>query len=314
MVSVIMPAFNAEKFIRESIDSVIQQNYTDWELIIVDDGSTDSTQEIILEYVHSDSRIKYFFQENGMQGKARNLGISKSRGEFIAFLDSDDLWLEQKLEKQVAVLDEQTVDLVFSDGFRFKSKDPQIKYPFNITPGFYNEIDGLSKFIYGNKIPILSVLVRKTSIVQAGGFCEHPEIQGVEDYHLWLTLLSQGNTFLGMPEKLVKYRLHEGQSTHYDPLCHEQILLVLNQNFTPSENFKKHVKRSKLIWCKSWYLHHANSLREATKILNVMEGILSEPNLLRITRFLLNKLGIRSSKIVLNMWILIKLKIHQINF
>src|SRR5215467_11570142 len=101
LVSIIMPAYNAEKYIADSIRSVLAQTYTDWELIVVVDGSTDNTASLVQQFVTRDSRIKYFFQENGRLGKARNTGIKNASGSLIAFLDSDDLWLETKLELQL---------------------------------------------------------------------------------------------------------------------------------------------------------------------------------------------------------------------
>src|SRR5262249_61710555 len=98
LVSIIMPAYNAGKYIADSIQSVLAQTYSDWELIVVDDGSTDNTATVVQQFVTRDSRIKYFFQENGRLGKARNTGIKNASGSLIAFLDSDDLWLETQLE------------------------------------------------------------------------------------------------------------------------------------------------------------------------------------------------------------------------
>src|SRR5690349_25117803 len=100
LISVIMPAYNAEKFVAESISSVITQTYKNWELIIVDDGSTDNTKNIIEEFAKHDARIKYIYQENAKQGKARNTGIAMAKSGLVAFLDADDLWLPQMLESQ----------------------------------------------------------------------------------------------------------------------------------------------------------------------------------------------------------------------
>src|ERR1700759_692275 len=97
LVSVITPAYNAGNFIHETIDSVIAQTYTNWELIIIDDGSTDNTAAIVKQYVVRDSRIKYLYQQNGKQGKARNNGMTHSSGTIIAFLDADDTWTPHKL-------------------------------------------------------------------------------------------------------------------------------------------------------------------------------------------------------------------------
>src|SRR5205809_3501840 len=106
LVSVIMPAYNAGKFITESIESVIAQTYAYWELLIVDDGSTDNTKNVIQNFSEKDKKIRYFFQANGKQGKARNMALSYASGNYIAFLDADDIWLPQKLEVQVKEIEE----------------------------------------------------------------------------------------------------------------------------------------------------------------------------------------------------------------
>jgi len=104
LISVVMPAYNSEAFIPEAIESVIGQTYTNWELIIVDDGSTDNTSQIVAGYKEADNRIRYFFQNNSGPAVARNKGIKESRGKYIAFLDSDDIWYLDKLEKQMNFL------------------------------------------------------------------------------------------------------------------------------------------------------------------------------------------------------------------
>src|SRR5215471_21565982 len=114
LISVIMPAYNAEQFISESINSVINQTYRNWELIIVDDGSTDKTKEIITEFQKANQRIKYFYQQNSKQGKARNTGIENSKAGLIAFLDADDLWVPEMLETQFDLLKKTGANLAFS--------------------------------------------------------------------------------------------------------------------------------------------------------------------------------------------------------
>src|ERR1700744_5385897 len=98
LISIIMPAYNAENFIGSAIESVLDQTYLNWELIVVNDGSTDQTAAIVETFAASDKRIKCISQPNMRQGAARNTGIKNSRGDLIAFLDADDLWLPGKLE------------------------------------------------------------------------------------------------------------------------------------------------------------------------------------------------------------------------
>lgn len=116
--SVIMPAYNSEKTISNAIDSVVNQSFYNWELIIVDDGSIDNTKKICEEYIGKDERIKYYHRENSGPGASRNFAISKSNGEFIAFLDSDDYWNEHFLELIYKSIEGNNSDLVFYDVVR----------------------------------------------------------------------------------------------------------------------------------------------------------------------------------------------------
>jgi glycosyltransferase involved in cell wall biosynthesis len=107
LVSVIMPAYNAEKFIAESIESVIAQSYNNWELLVVDDGSTDNSKRIIKDFCKKDERIKYFYQPNSKPGRARNSALKRASGRYVAFLDADDVWLSEKLKVQLKEIDEK---------------------------------------------------------------------------------------------------------------------------------------------------------------------------------------------------------------
>ena len=105
MVSVVIPTHNRVEFIGETVDSVLAQTYTDLEVIIVDDGSSDGTGDYIRSRYADDSRVRYIWQENAERSAARNRGIDEARGEFVAFLDSDDLWLPKKLELQMQIME-----------------------------------------------------------------------------------------------------------------------------------------------------------------------------------------------------------------
>ena len=123
LVSVIMPAYNAEKYISESIDSVLAQSYQNWELLITDDRSSDNTQRIVEDYCINDKRIKLFInKENGGAGVARNNSIKEANGRFIAFLDSDDQWLPEKLNKQITFMLKNNYAFTFTAYQKIKGK------------------------------------------------------------------------------------------------------------------------------------------------------------------------------------------------
>jgi len=115
MISIIIPAYNAEKYISETINSVLNQTYNDWELIIVDDGSTDDTAKIVKAFCEKDNRIQYFYKKNSGVSDTRNYGMEKSKGEYIALLDADDLWNEDKLFTIINIFNKNNIDWVFSD-------------------------------------------------------------------------------------------------------------------------------------------------------------------------------------------------------
>ncbi|OWK71758.1 glycosyltransferase family 2 protein [Pedobacter sp. AJM] len=211
LVSVIMPAFNAALYIGEAIESVINQTFRNWELLIVNDGSTDATEEIILDFEKKDRRIKYLFQENGKQGKARNLGIAHSVGKYIAFLDADDLWVSNKLAIQVTYLiANPEIDLIFSQGYSLNQNEPT---DFDVLVKPLWTIQDLPLFIEKNQIPILSVVVKKKCLNEVSNFIEDLNIQYGEDYYLWLKLLYNNDTFCSINNRLFYYRLHRDQST-----------------------------------------------------------------------------------------------------
>jgi len=212
LVSIIMPAYNAGNYIAASIQSVLAQTYPDWELIVVDDGSTDNTANVIQQFVRRDGRVKYIFQENGRLGKARNTGIMNSGGPLIAFLDSDDLWVETKLEKQTQAMVEQDVDVVFSDCYIFRDQNTADETTtFKSLVGRFAGPDILDLLIRQNRIPVLTILLKRTALQRVGWFDE--PITGCEDYDLWLRLAKANADFYGMADVLARYRRHDAAMT-----------------------------------------------------------------------------------------------------
>lgn len=199
-VSVIIPCYNCAEFISQAIDSVLIQN-VHWELIIVDDGSTDGSKAIIQTFVNQDSRIKYLaLDKNSGASKARNAGIQKAKNRYIAFLDSDDYWLPNKLAKQLESMQSQNLSLSYSS-YQFVDKAGQYLGEF-ITKPFVNYHD-LLKTCCINCSTVVCDRQRLTKLY-------FPNIDHHEDYALWLSILKTTQTVAGILEPLAVYRMHKG--------------------------------------------------------------------------------------------------------
>lgn len=207
-----MPAYNAETFIRKSIASVQEQTYTNWELLIVDDGSSDHTAAIIQEMMQHDNRIKYYYQQNAKQAKARNKGLKEASGKIIAFIDADDCWMQHKLETQFAFLQSTNADLVFADTTVFDENGKVYMDSWGVTDAVYSGDAAVLGFMQDNKAPLLTVMVKKESVLKEGGFNEAVEMQYVEDYDLWLRMLQHGANFASSKEKLARYHWNTKKS------------------------------------------------------------------------------------------------------
>ncbi len=207
LISIIMPAYNAEQFIEESIKSVIGQSYQRWELLIINDGSTDNTAAIGNKYVLLDSRIKLINQKNARLGAARNTGIRNAAGTWIAFLDSDDLWHDNKLEKQILISQQfPKASVIYTSGSVFNGNDLSVTVPYDIITGQFGP-DEMYKLQYQrNYIPVLSAMVKKEWVDKVG--FQEEVIQCCEDWDYWLRLATQGATFYGMDMPLFFYRRH----------------------------------------------------------------------------------------------------------
>lgn len=226
LISIVIPAYNCALYAEETFRSVQKQDFQDWEIIFVNDGSTDNTSEVLESFASEDSRVIIVEQENGRQGKARNNGISHAQGEWIAFLDADDLWPENKLSFQLSKTLEANVDMSFTDGFICLGNNMNLReYRFGVIDKIYQGNNAVLEFHEQNRIPTSSVLVKKSVLLEVGGFPEKLEIQNCEDYLLWVTLLTKGKMFLGIAEPLLFYRVHDNSSTSTElkamfPLIH----------------------------------------------------------------------------------------------
>jgi len=200
-VSVNIPCFNAEKFIRKTINSVISQTFTDFEVIIINDGSQDQTEQIINTF--SDPRIKYYRQSNYGLAYTRNKAVSLSSGELIAFLDQDDTWLPQKLEKQVKLFESNSLlGLVYSNCYLIYEDGRKVLG----TKFFKFQRGSVFKQMLSNYFIVVSTaVVRKDIIDELGGF---PNYSIVEEFALFLRL-TQRYLIDFVNEPLVEYLYHE---------------------------------------------------------------------------------------------------------
>ncbi len=210
-VSVIMPSYNAETFISESIDSILQQSFTDFELILIDDGSTDRTLDIIKQYAASDARIVVIEKENSGQTDSMNVGIYKSRGQLIARLDNDDIAMPDRLKKQVAYMRRlPDVVLLGTCAFEIDLYGSTIKkddYPTNHAH-LLNNLKRIKRFFSHS-----SVMFRSTVVKHIGGY--NPRYKIAQDYDLWFRLSEMGQIAC-LKEHLVKIRNYPNSSSSRD--------------------------------------------------------------------------------------------------
>jgi glycosyltransferase involved in cell wall biosynthesis len=202
-VSVVMAAKNYARFIREAIDSVRAQTRTDWELLVIDDGSSDDTPAVVGPYL-SDSRVRYFRSDTLGQPRAKNLGVALARGRFVAFLDADDAWEPTKLDKQLSLFDAPEVGVAFcarslmdEEGRALPTRDPGAPPTGCVLPHMFTQ----------NFVCFSSCVVRREVFARVGGF--GPQWDLAIDYDFWLRVAAHYQ-FAHVNEKLVRYRTGHG--------------------------------------------------------------------------------------------------------
>lgn len=200
-ISIVMPAYNSEKYIRNSIESVLAQTHTDWELIIADNGSDDTTQDIVRSFSEIDPRIRSLkADQHRSAAYARRFAIDNARGEWIAFLDSDDLWTADKLSIQLAEAERQNCGFVFSGSAFIDSEGDEKDYVLHV-PGKVSYAEILKQ----NIISCSSVLIRRELL--DGCFTE-TDNDICEDYAAWIRVLRDRNvTAVGIDRPLLIYRM-----------------------------------------------------------------------------------------------------------
>lgn len=206
LVSIITPMYNGERFVAKTIESVLKQNYTKWEMIIIDDGSKDNSPAIVEEYSKRDERIKLVRQKNAGSGAARNNGIRRAKGQYICLLDADDTWENNFLEEQIKLIKEKDATLVFSSHNRIDEKDNICLKPF-IVP---EKIDYNSLL----KTCSISCLTAMYDVSKFGKFYLREDFKSLrDDYILWLEIIKKCKVAYGNKKILANYRVMQSSTS-----------------------------------------------------------------------------------------------------
>ena len=201
MVTIIVPAYNCIKYLKDTVQSALSQSYPDLELLILDDGSTDGTLDLIDQIAGKDSRIRALPNERNLGvAQTRNRGLAAAQGEYVAFLDADDLWMPDKLERQIGAIREKELDLCYTAYSFIDSTGSAIRKPYHVP-----ETLSLNRLLSENVIGLSSAIVRTDAI----GTVRMREEYAHEDYVFWLELFQKGCRAGGVDIPLMQYRVSE---------------------------------------------------------------------------------------------------------
>jgi glycosyltransferase involved in cell wall biosynthesis len=212
LVTVIVPAYNAGRYLDECLNSVRQQTYRDIEIIVVDDGSADGTAEILAAHCREDSRVRAVWQPNSGASVARNRGVLLSRGEYLSFFDADDIMLPHSIASRLHAINWPTpVGAVYADHLVVDAD----RRPITVSRGIEMSSRPILDLLVCPCMGIQGVLLRRGELARAGLF--DPFITHVEDWDLWIRLADAGTTFRRLPGVMDEYRRHDSNITRsYD--------------------------------------------------------------------------------------------------
>lgn len=296
LVSVVIPVYNGEKYIAECLESVYQQTYPFFEVIIIDDGSTDQSLEIINKMP---GEKKIISQKNKDVSHARNTGIKNASGQLIAFLDQDDLWDKRRLEKLIKIfLKNPDVDLFFTDLSKFnderKNWHPKDRHKAASRLSDENLFENL---IRKNVLMPSAVMVKKDSFIKAGMF--DPEFRTCGDYEMWLRMAAKGKRFRYLPEPLTLCRQHGENTSKKIEIMNEDRLNAIRKTFSLSGLSPSQKKLEKLGFASA-YMESAHSffsikqysrfLQNANKAISYSKKIVNWKFLKRYVRALIYSL------------------------
>ncbi len=201
LISIVTPSYNSKDFIKNTIDSVISQTYTNWEMIIVDDCSKDNSVEIIKDLIKNEKRIILIcLDKNIGAAMARNKALELANGNYIAFLDSDDIWYKRKLEKQIKFMQDNNYEISFTSYETINKEGKLNNHKINAVKNL-----NLEQYLKNTIIGFSTSMINKSFIKEEIKFLN---IRIRQDTNLWITLLKYGYTAYGLENNLVKYRIH----------------------------------------------------------------------------------------------------------
>jgi glycosyltransferase involved in cell wall biosynthesis len=279
-VSVIIPCYNSARYLAEAIQSVLDQTYTDFEIIIVNDGSTDETEAVVKGF--SDQRIRYVYQANKGLAGARNAGLRLAQGEFLAFLDADDLFLPEKLNEQIDfLLKNSSIDLV-AGGWEYINAEREVLGVER--PWMYRNRElGVEDMLWQGVAPVHAVLVRRRIVEEVGGFDEN--MRACEDSDLWGRLAIAGCRCVLQPFVVCQYRLHS-QNMSKDVSNHETWYVYYLTKIFNCLNLFDQLRKKKdeifanyfLLLSVRYYLHKDldNAHRVLQKAIELQPGLLDK--------------------------------------
>jgi glycosyltransferase involved in cell wall biosynthesis len=224
LVSVIIPVYNGTTVLADALTSVRQQTYQNFEVIVVDDGSSDSSHALAEKFATEDCRVKVLRQPNGGMSMARNTAIAGARGELIAFLDADDVWLPGKLAAQLDLLEQEPrANLLFTDYFSWDGQnDFDRRYS---DPDKFPDGDAGRRLIFFNLFGISTVMVKREMLDAVGLF--DVELPVAADWDMWLRIAERGLCAKGIRQPLARYRLWPGNiSRNKIQMCEDDIRVL----------------------------------------------------------------------------------------
>jgi glycosyltransferase involved in cell wall biosynthesis len=263
-ISIVIPTFNRSEKLKRALESIVAQTFSNWEVVVVDNHSTDDTNNMLKEFKEYPIRI-YKIRNNGIIASSRNLGIRKSTGDWIAFLDSDDWWHANKLETVVDNLSSKC-DFYYHDLQIIKSQARFKIYKKNINSNQIKSPIYSNLIKYGNVIANSSVVVRRSLILKIDGLSENPKLVASEDFDCWIRLSKISDNFKYIPEILGFYEINKANTSSAQlSLIHLEYINALHVN----PFILKHGIESP-IWLQYSFaraLYKTNKIKKSLKIL-----------------------------------------------